>query len=157
MKIQKKLQFNLSSFILILTLIFSTLVFSGVESIAETATAPSASAQVGTQEIPANSKIFAPQATTKPATQKPQVSPIKTALPLKKAGSTTSHKKLFRFLEAMLGVLLSALVIFGVLKLYNFFVLKNSSHSNDKSRGSSLETPKTFKETINLFLDKTNK
>ena len=63
---------------------------------------------------------------------------------------------LFRFLMAMLGVLVSSFVIFLVLKFYQKFVLKKGV-SSDEQDFNTLESPKDFKEAINLFLNKTDK
>lgn len=63
----------------------------------------------------------------------------------------------FKFLLAMLGVLLSSLAIFAGLKLYKKLVLKNDAKQSEIDYDRTLESPKNFKEAINLFLHKTNK
>ena len=64
---------------------------------------------------------------------------------------------LFKFFMAMLGVLVSALAIFIGLKFYKKFVLKNDTKTDVIDYNNSLESPKDFKEAINIFLDKTDK
>ena len=159
MKTHKKLQYNLTYFILFLMLVFSTLVFSRVESTAAMTSPPIENSKIRSDALPPNSKIFAPQKSPEVSPEKHQqvkLSPTKNTLPIKKANNIKHHKGLFRFLKGMFGVLLSAIVIFGGLKLYNFFILKNNSTLDNKKNKNSLESPKTFKETINSFLDKTD-
>lgn len=62
-----------------------------------------------------------------------------------------------KFLSAMLGVLISVLAIWIGLKIYKKFILKDYSKSNEIDYNKTLESPKDFKEAINLFLDKTDK
>lgn len=62
---------------------------------------------------------------------------------------------IIKFLTAMLGVAVSALAIFVGLKIYKKFVLKNDTKTSDIDYNESLESPKDFKEAINIFLDKT--
>lgn len=64
---------------------------------------------------------------------------------------------LFKFFMAMLGVLVSAAAIFLGLKVYQKFVLKNNLKSDTINHDKTLESPKEFKEAINIFLDKTDK
>lgn len=63
----------------------------------------------------------------------------------------------FKFLIAMFGVFVSALAIFGGLKLYKKFALNKSAKFDKIDYDKSLESPKDFKGVINLFLDKTDK
>lgn len=63
----------------------------------------------------------------------------------------------FKFLIAMLGVLVSSLAIFIGLKFYKKIVLKSDLKQSDIDYDKTLESPKNFKEAINLFLNKTNK
>lgn len=62
-----------------------------------------------------------------------------------------------KFLSAMLGVLVSAGAIFLGLKFYKNFILKKTFTPQDEVIKNSLQSPKDFKEAINLFLDKTDK
>ncbi len=85
------------------------------------------------------------------------------SIPEKNAYSLTHMKKtgfkytLFKFFIAMLGVIISiAAILFG-LKLYKNFILKNNVKTDTIDYDKYLETPKDFKEAINLFLDKTDK
>lgn len=64
---------------------------------------------------------------------------------------------ILKFLIAMLGVLISAFAVWLGLKIYKEFILKNSSKSDSIDYEKTLESPKDFKEAINLFLDKTDK
>ena len=64
---------------------------------------------------------------------------------------------LLKFFTAMFGVLISALSIFAGLKLYKKFALKNTQSPSGSTNNQSLQSPKDFKEAMNLFLDKTNK
>lgn len=62
---------------------------------------------------------------------------------------------ILKFLMAMLGVLVSGLVIFLVLKLYKKVMLKNNLILGNIDYDKTLESPKDFKDAINIFLDKT--
>lgn len=64
---------------------------------------------------------------------------------------------LVKFFSAMFGVLVSALAIFAGLKLYKKFILKNNIGGANINFNKTLESPRDFKEAINLFLDKTDK
>ena len=140
-----------------MTLVFSTLVFSGVESTSALA-ADADKITAKTDNLPADSKIFAPQ---KPEVKKEFKTDEKgfknKVLPTKKAAENKPRQKLIRFFLAMFGVLLSSLAIFGGLKLYKYLVSKKNLSSKNNNNKKSFETPKTFKETINLFIDKTDK
>lgn len=65
--------------------------------------------------------------------------------------------KLIKFLTALFGVIVSSLTIFFVLKLYKKFGLKGNSDGANIDYSKTLESPKDFKDAINLFLDKTDK
>lgn len=69
--------------------------------------------------------------------------------------NTSSH--VIKFFGAMLGVAISSFAIFFGLKLYKKITLKNTSKSDNINYDKNLETPKNFKDAINLFLDKTDK
>lgn len=161
--------FNLPTYVLILTLSLSTLVFSGVESKAVEGqtegvhlgskysalnSAPTQSEGKKTDQIPADSKIFAPQTT---AVKDNKGSVAVKNLPLKKESKKSLKQYLFMFLKAMFGVIVSALAIFGGLKLYKGLLLKKNALFESKKIKNSLESPKTFKDALNLFLDKTDK
>lgn len=60
-----------------------------------------------------------------------------------------------KFLLAMGGVVLSSLIIFISLSLYNKFLLKKPSVKNLEHQSNSLSTPKNLKEAISSFLEKT--
>jgi len=153
MKNHKQLQYNLLYSVIFFTLVFSTLVFAGAESAAVDAAAPITNSQA----LPPNSKIFAPQTPpTTPAVQQSKKTTVlqkDSAVPLKK----DSIKLILRFLLAMAWVLASAAAIFGCLKLYKVLIKKNGADSKGNMGKKSLESPKTFKEALNSFLDKTDK
>ena len=139
-----------NNLILILAL-FSTLVFfTGVESCAEKNPAP------------VTSNTVAP-ISAKPQTAEPKKIIPSDNIPEKNAYAHAHMKKkgfkysLFKFFMAMLGVLISALAIYGGLKVYKKIMLKNSSMLDNIDYKKTLESPKDFKEAINLFLDKTDK
>lgn len=69
----------------------------------------------------------------------------------------TGHPTLIKFFSAMFGVLVSILVIWLSLILYKKFMLKNNSKLDNVDYDKTLESPKDFKEAINLFLDKTDR
>ena len=104
------------------------------------------------ESLPTNSKIFAPQesAQTKEA-------PTKAVKPPKENSKNSTEPGMIKFFVAMFGVLFSSLVIFGGLKFYNFLLSKKGSTSTAKGNKKSLESPKTFKEALNSFLEKTDK
>lgn len=64
---------------------------------------------------------------------------------------------LYKFFTALFGVLISSMAIYLGLKAYKKFVLKNNQKLDSMDYGKNLESPKDFKEAINLFLDKTDK
>lgn len=63
----------------------------------------------------------------------------------------------YKFLLAMLGVIVSAGAIFFGLKIYKKFILKNDIKSDIVDYNNSLTSPKDFKEAINIFLGKTDR
>lgn len=142
----KKNQLKILSFTLIFA-IFSTLVFTGVESYAA-ATTTSPINQAGKLNLP--NKQVTPKLPDR--TQK-----MKEALKTNNPSKFGVKKVLFKFFLAMLGVLVSAFAIFMGLKLYKKIILKNNSASDNINYNNSLESPKDFKEAINIFLDKTDK
>lgn len=87
----------------------------------------------------------------------PKTIPEKNTYKITHMQKTGFKYKLFKFLTAMLGVLVSSLAIFAGLKIYKKLVLKNNSKSDTIDYNKNLESPKDFKEAINLFLDKTDK
>lgn len=60
-----------------------------------------------------------------------------------------------KFLLAMGGVVISSLIIFVGLSLYNKFLLKKTTGIDKEIQGNSLSTPKNLKEAISSFLEKT--
>lgn len=70
----------------------------------------------------------------------------------------TGYKyRVYKFFTAMFGVLVSVIAIYLGLKLYKKVALKNNEKLDNIKFDKSLESPKDFKEAINLFLDKTDK
>lgn len=146
MKVQKKVL----NFIIILAIMFSTLVFTGVEAFAVD-TVPTAPVAPVAQNA-ANDKQL-PSADAK----KPAAIPQKNAYALEHMEKTGFKYAFFKFFNAMLGVLFSCLAIFAGLKFYKKIVLKSDLKQTEIDYDKTLESPKNFKEAINLFLHKTNK
>lgn len=140
MKKHKKI-FNL---LIVLLAIFSIIIFTKVESFAFNAQVPAVQAATETKQIEQNAVK-------------------QTTIPQQNAYDITHMKKtgfkygLLKFLTAMLGVLVSALAIFLGLKFYQRLMLKNNVKLDNIDYDKTLESPRDFKEAINLFLDKTNK
>lgn len=135
------------NFTLILIVIFSTLTFLSGESAAFATQNTVVQAPVKKEQVTSDAK------NTKEAETIPE-----------KNGHTLTHMPksgfkyaIFKFFLAMIGVLVSALAIFAGLKIYQKFVLKNNLKLDKIDYDKTLESPKDFKEVINLFLDKTDK
>lgn len=85
------------------------------------------------------------------------------AIPQKNVYDVTHMQKtgfkygIFKFLMAMLGVLISAGAIFVGLKLYKSLMSKGNAKFDNIDYDKTLESPKDFKEAINIFLEKTDK
>lgn len=139
-----KKHLKLINLLVILTIIFSTLIFTGTESFALNSQTPSVQKTVGEKQ-------------SENSIEKVSTIPQKNAYALthmKKAGFKYG---IFRFLMAMLGVLVSSLAIFLGLKIYKKLILKNDAKFNNIDYDKTLESPRDFKEAINLFLNKTKK
>lgn len=135
--------------IFILMLMLSILVFTGIESFAENTQPPMAAQKsVSEKQIAQDSSRV-------------KTIPEKNAYELKKLANSQKPSgfkyTVFRFFLAMIGVFVSALAIFGGLKFYQKFVLKNNSKLDSVDFNTTLQSPKDFREAINLFLDKTDK
>lgn len=146
---KKKLKTHTKTHSLILFLaIFSTFVLTKVESFAVESQTPVAQTQTqpqspnkqpnGLQQNNTNTNQNATKVNTIPSKTKPQ-------------------SRLIKFIIAMAGVLLSSLAIFGGLKLYKIFILKNNTDAVNIDYEKTLESPRDFKEAINIFLEKTDK
>lgn len=137
-------------------LIISIAMFSAltrVETFAiDASTAPTA-IQTSTATAPTTMPVSTQPATGVEQAEKTQ-SASNTTLPNKPENRPSP---ILKFLLAMFGVLLSSLAILGGLKLYKKFVLKNNTKTDNINYGNTFESPKTFKEAINIFLDKTDK
>lgn len=130
--------------ILILIVIFSTFVFIRVDSLALDFQAPVVQTSTGNNQTESN-------------TIKSSTIPEKNAYAITHMKKTGFKYGIFKFFMAMIGVLVSSLAIFLGLKVYKKLILKNDAKSNNIDYDKTLESPKDFKEAINLFLNKTNK
>lgn len=140
-------------YLIISIAMFSTLI--GVETFAIDAQPAPPAIQTPTSNVPiTTAPTTASNNVVVPATEQ-----IKTAqtLPSATVPPESRPSPILKFLAAMAGVLLSSLAIFGGLKLYKKFVLKNNLKTDNTNYSKTLESPKTFKEAINIFLDKTDK
>jgi hypothetical protein len=136
---------QLFKFIIILTILL-TFIFNGAESF---------STELQTQvikTISATAKMNNSDDTSKSLTI-----PEKNMHAIKNIKKTGFKYTVFKFFVAMFCVLLSAIIIFILLKLYKKINMKNNSKLDSINYSQILETPKDFKEAINLFLDKTEK
>lgn len=149
----------------IIIAIFSTLVFTGVETFAKSdmqaehyllAIATPAAAPAPT--VTAATTTSAPKVSTEtPQADKPQSIPEKNAYQITHMKQHSLKASLFKFVLAMLCVLISSLVILTGLKFYKKIGLKNKSKTDNIDYSKSLDSPKDLKEAINIFLDKTDK
>ena len=143
----------------IIAIVCSTLVFSGVKCIAVDAV-PTAQTTAVDKPVAIEPPAVQTTSSEKQINQdvkKPVTIPEKNAYAVRHIEKTGFKYAFFKFLMAMLGVLISALAIFAGLKFYKNLVLKNDSRQGNIDFDKTLESPKNFKETINLFLNKTNK
>lgn len=154
----------------ITAIMFSTLVFTGVEAFAvepQSKQSVNLQSRVGLlthQHQADNTLIAAVPAAQNAASdkqipttdaKKPEAIPQKNAYAMEK--NTGFKYAIIKFLTAMLGVLLSCLAIFAGLKFYKKIVLKSDLKQTEIDYDKTLESPKNFKEAINLFLHKTRK
>lgn len=93
------------------------------------------------------------------ATSKTPTTVVNQTMPtgFKKAESFDFKSALVKFALAMFGVLVSALTIFLGLKVYTKMSAKSGGGIGNSDFENSLESPKDFKEAINLFLHKSDK
>lgn len=131
---------------LILALVISTLVFTGVESTASMF--PTPESQSVTQTDTVSSTVPVAQKLPKTTVQKQEK---------QKPVRDNFQAIIMKFLIAMGGVLVSAVILFLVLKTYKKFFMQNGANFMEKDYANTLESPKNFKEAINIFLSKTNK
>lgn len=139
-----KKKLKILSLIVIFTLTLSTFIFTGSESYALDSQAPAVQTFEGKKQPENNA-------------EKTSTIPQKNAYALTHMKKTGFKYGVFRFLMAMLGVIVSSLAIFLGLKIYKKLILKNDAKFNNIDYDKTLESPKDFKEAINLFLNKTNK
>lgn len=148
MKVQKKV-----NLIIIFAMMFSTLVFTGVEAFAVDSV-PTATA---VPAVPATQSAESDKQISQTDEKKPAAIPQKNAYALEHMEKTGFKYAMFKFFTAMLGVLLSCLAIFAGLKFYKKIVLKSDLKQTEIDYDKTLESPKNFKEAINLFLNKTKR
>lgn len=112
-------------------------------------------------QTPVASSIPANTSTTQTQAEQPMVKTQ--SIPQKNAYQLTHMEKkgfkyaVFKFFISMFWVIVSALLIFLGLKFYKKMILKNNAKIDKIDYDKTLESPKDFKEAINLFLDKTDK
>lgn len=128
--------------------IFSSFIVISGESKAFAASNPTASSSVAqdTQKIQSDSK-----------TNQSATIPEKNAYKVTHMQPKGFKYAIFKFFAAMLGVLVSAVAIFAGLKLYKKLALKTNAKFDSIDYDKTLESPKDFKDAINLFLDKTDR
>jgi hypothetical protein len=143
-----KKQRKIFSIIIVITAIFSILVLTRVESFAQT---------VETTPTPAVSTVSTTQLQPTNSVDIPKTIPEKNVYTLAHMQKTGFKYRVFKFFTAMFGVLISSLAIFFGLKFYKKFMLKNNQKLDNIDYDKSLESPKDFKDAVNLFLDKTDK
>lgn len=145
---KKKLKKNLN-LVLIFTFILSGLLLASPKGLAVNPVMPQP-APAPVQAIPAN-QVPPPSSGMQPSTI-----PQKNAYALTHLNKQDDFKAgVLKFLMAMVGVLVSVLVIFLVLKFYKKVMLKNNLNLGNIDYDKTLESPKDLKGAINIFLDKT--
>lgn len=143
MKIMKKL--NRKFGVNLLFIIISLSIFIGTHCIAKAEDLPPGAPLPKAEQI-------------QPQAQKPP-----TSIPQKNLQNITHMKQsgfkytILKFFAAMGGVLLSAAAIFIGLKIYKKLLMHNNTKLDKIDYNKTLESPKDFKEAINLFLEKTDK
>lgn len=139
---------KLLKFTLIFIAIFSTFVLISGGSFASAASNPAVSSPVtqSTQKAQTNS-----------SEKQSATIPEKNAYKVTHMQPKGFKYAIFKFFLAMLGVLISAVAIFAGLKVYKKLVLKGNSKFDNVDYDKTLDSPKDFKDAINLFLDKTDR
>lgn len=133
----------------ILTLLFSTFIYTKVECWAVISDVPTIQHQ-STQNVSDKKNIKSDNTNLGSI-------PQKNAYALSHMEKTGFKYSFLKFFIAMFGVLLSSLAIFIGLKVYKKLILKDNEKFDNIDYDKTLESPKDFKEAINLFLDKTNR
>lgn len=115
------------------------------------------SANVAPAQAPVN--VLAGNQLPQPAKNyQPATIPEKNAYALTHINKEDNFKtSILKFILAMAGVLFSALVIFLALRVYKKVMLKNNLNLGNIDYDKTLESPKDFKDAINIFLNKTDK
>lgn len=167
------------NFALVLTVIFSTVLITRMSGESEAfAASPVTQSLQNTQQPAVQAPVLpaktppvqvatnqVPTAQTTPLNVVPTAVPnaIPTTIPAKNAyelahrGQMGFKYQVYKFFTAMFAVLVSALAIFFGLKIYKQVLLKKNSNLDNIDYDKTLETPKDFKEAVNLFLNKTDK
>lgn len=145
-----------------LTIIFTfAIVFSTLSFVFISTINPTFATDVQPQPTQAQT---APPAAPVPTAVQPQATqpetavktiPQKNAIKLRRTGS--KYAAFVKFIATMFWVLVSAIIIFVGLKLYQKIALKANVKADKIDYEKTLESPKDFKEAINLFLNKTDK
>lgn len=146
---KKKLSFLNLSFIIIA--IFSTLAFARVENV-------SISSVAYAEQLQASQQVLQQTVNDKKNEQvddAPQSIPEKNIHTLKTMDKNSTKYKVFKFFVSMLGVAISALAIYGGLKLYKTIISRASLFPKEPKYDNTLETPTDFRTAINMFLKKT--
>ncbi len=146
---KKKLSFLNLSFMIVA--IFSTLAFARVENVFSSSVAYAEQSQV-TQQVSQQTENNKKPVRIDDA---PQSIPEKNIQTLKTMDKNSTKYKVFKFFVSMLGVAISALAIYGGLKLYKTIISRASLFPKEPKYDNTLETPTDFKTAINMFLKKT--
>ena len=160
---QKKLNSVIIFIAILLTFIFvsgESKAFALTPATSITTAAPVAPATVATTKpvtTSASGNSSVTDDSKESSVKTPQSIPEKNKHAIKQMKENGVQHKLLKFFTAMAGVLISSLAIFLGLKFYKKLALKNYSKIDTIDYEKNLESPKDFREAINLFLDKTDK
>ena len=142
----KKLQLKCN---LITVFVLFTILFTGSVAI-------SSNAAIAEAVPPQATTSTSSQTTTNSVSTTDESIPEKNASELEHFSKKGMQNGFVKFGFAMLGVLLSAIVIFFALKLYKKLGGKVVSAPDTFGVKNSLDSPSEMKDAINLFLDKTD-
>ena len=112
--------------------------------------------QAKAQEEPLAPRGDLAYSNTTPEVQVANTTAIQTPVQNKTKPKRSFASMFFKFILAMIWVVISSIVIFVILISYKRLVLKGKPiRPTYETTEQSLDTPKNFKEAIKLFLDKT--